>query len=301
MKLVISETVNDIPVVTEKENIIVISDFDTGAGAVPLSTVTGKGSLIVGTASATVDELVVGANGTSPIADNTETTGIRWGAPGGSFTASDAENRTLTGTLVLVDADAYVQYCDPGGASRDITLPAEGTGNHPFYIYNTADAAEVLTVKNAAATVIGVLNRGDAGLFVSSSATWTQDKQIVTKILRGSISNPQAVYAQAPQIVLIDSTESAITTTGIYVKLNDSTPGAELAGDMMFADDQFDGGFANPVVIGVCDTTSGVFAATTGFDDATIPSGKAVYFQMDASPHADIKRFTIKFMYTVDL
>lgn len=40
-----------------------------------------KGDLIVGTGSDTAARLAIGANGTGPVADSTQTTGIRWGAP----------------------------------------------------------------------------------------------------------------------------------------------------------------------------------------------------------------------------
>jgi len=93
MKLVISETVNDIPVVTEKENTILIADFDAGAGAVPLSTVTGKGSLIVATADGAVDELVVGTDGYVPVADSGEATGIKW-IPTSGLVSSDVSGWT---------------------------------------------------------------------------------------------------------------------------------------------------------------------------------------------------------------
>ena len=298
MKLVISETVNDIPVVTEKENTILIADFDAGAGAVPLTTVTGKGSLIVGTANATVDELVVGTNGQVPIADSGETAGIRWGSPAGSFVASDAENRTLSATLVLTDADAYVQYCDHGGANRDITLPAEGTGNHAFWIYNAADAAETLTIKNDATTVIATLTQGQSALLVSSDTTWTAlSTESKTKTWGGTISNPQAVYAQRAQIPIMRA-PAAITITRIQIETNQTAQ--QLAGDLKFADDIKDGVFANATIIDVCDTTSGDFLATS-FDDATVPSGKEIYFQMDASPNAAIKDFKLEISYTVDL
>ena len=66
-------------------------------------------------------------------------------------------NRTLSGNLVLLNSDAYVQYIDPGGSARDVTLPAEGTGNHAFWLYNSADAAETLTVKNDASATIATL------------------------------------------------------------------------------------------------------------------------------------------------
>lgn len=122
---------------------------------------------------------------------------------------------------------------------------------------------------------------------------------IDTKEVYKFVSNPQAVYDQRAQIVL-QRTSAAITITRIHIHGNDVTPTAELAGDLKFADDVATGGFANATVIDVCDTTSGVFTATSSFDDATVPSGKYIYFQMDASPHADWTDFYIEYYYTVD-
>jgi hypothetical protein len=94
--------------------------------------------------------------------------------------------------------------------------------------------------------------------------------------------------------------DAALTITRIHIHGSDTTPTSELAGDLKFADDINTGGFANAVVIDVCDTTNGVVTITTGFDDATVPSGKYIYFQMDASPHADWKDFYIEVFYTYD-
>ena len=121
----------------------------------------------------------------------------------------------------------------------------------------------------------------------------------LTKKLRGFVSNPQAVYGQRAQIVLMRA-DAALTITRIHIHCSDLSPTAELAGDLKFADDVNVGGFANPVIIDVCDTTNGVVTITSGFDDATVPSGKYIYFQMDASPHADIKDFYIEVFYTYD-
>jgi len=55
-----------------KNNTTLISDL------VPKSTLTAKGSILTASASATPTELLVGPNGTSPIADSAEVTGIRW-------------------------------------------------------------------------------------------------------------------------------------------------------------------------------------------------------------------------------
>jgi len=137
---------------------------------------------------------------------------------------------------------------------------------------------------------------------VSGLVTLTSVKTLFgidTKTWEGSMSNPQAMYAQRAQVV-IGLTTAAITITSIKVRINDSTPTAELAGDLKFADDQFTGSFANATVIDICDTISGAFTATSSFDDATVPSGKFVYFQFDASPHVDIVDVFIQILYTVD-
>ena len=122
---------------------------------------------------------------------------------------------------------------------------------------------------------------------------------VATYRKQGFVSNPQAVYAQRAQIVIMRA-DAALTITRIHIHCSDTSPSTELAGDLKFADDINVGGFANATVIDVCDTTNGVVTITSGFDDATVPSGKYIYFQMDASPHADIKDFYIEVFYTYD-
>jgi hypothetical protein len=121
---------------------------------------------------------------------------------------------------------------------------------------------------------------------------------VVHKV-RGPVSNPQAIYAQRAQLEVMRA-EAAITITRIHIHGNDSTPTAEMALDLKFADDLFTGSFANATVIDICDTTSGAFTATSAFDDATVPSGKYIYLQFDSSPHADWKGFYFEMYYTVD-
>jgi len=93
---------------------------------------------------------------------------------------------------------------------------------------------------------------------------------------------------------------AALTITRIHIACYDYSPTAEFAGDLKFADDINNGGFANATIIDVVDTTNGVTTIVAGFDDATVPSGKYVYLQMDASPHADIKDLYIEVYYTLD-
>jgi hypothetical protein len=62
------------------------------------------------------------------------------------FDVGAAVASTLTGDRVLVEADYPFLALDPGGAGRNIDLPAVARGL--FYIIkNTADAAEVLTIR----------------------------------------------------------------------------------------------------------------------------------------------------------
>lgn len=84
------------------------------------------------------------------------------------------DTETLADDKVLVDADAAIQFLDPGGAAREVELPAEGNDNHPFLIVNTADAAEALTVKDDSGGTIGTVARDEAKLFVSNGSVWRQ-------------------------------------------------------------------------------------------------------------------------------
>lgn len=114
-----------------------------------------------------------------------------------------------------------------------------------------------------------------------------------------TVTSPQLVYASRPQIPLFQA-PVALHITRIHIHGNDATPTTELAGDLKKANDLFDGSFASAVVIDVCDTTSGVKTITTGFDDAAVAAGQYVYFQMDASPHADWKDILFHIRWTPD-
>lgn len=61
---------------------------------------------------------------------------------------------TLTGTT-LIPADApHILALDPGGAARTVKLPASPRKGDWFYLINTADAAEVITVQDSAGNAL---------------------------------------------------------------------------------------------------------------------------------------------------
>jgi hypothetical protein len=88
--------------------------------------ITAKGDLIVGTGSATFDNLTVGANGTTLVADSTTSTGLKWATPSSgtfpklSFVAPTA-NFTTTSTS-FVDATGYTITFTPASATNTIEV-----------------------------------------------------------------------------------------------------------------------------------------------------------------------------------
>ena len=77
--------------------------------------------------------------------------------------------QTLTGAVTLTDQSSQFLLLDPGGATRVVTLPAAENGLF-FYIVNTADAAEDLTVSDG--STVATLNQNDAAWFVSDGTDW---------------------------------------------------------------------------------------------------------------------------------
>jgi len=123
--------------------------------------------------------------------------------------------------------------------------------------------------------------------------------RFVDRLFNYPVFDPQTLYAARPQVFFF-LTPWAITITSIWISGNNAAPTTELFGDLKFADDMVTGSFANATVIDVCDTTAGYFTTASGFDDATVPLGKFIYFEMDASPHVDWKEFFIQVTYTID-
>jgi hypothetical protein len=82
---------------------------------------------------------------------------------------------TLSGALTLDDKSANHLILDPGGASRVVTLPASDAkfDGVAFTITNTADAGELLIVKNAAGVVVGLVHPQRAGTFGNEAGTWS--------------------------------------------------------------------------------------------------------------------------------
>lgn len=83
---------------------------------------------------------------------------------------------TLTGnrTITLAEIDTYNGFAfDPGGAGRNVTLPAEGSCKGVILmISNKADAAEILTVKNDGGDTILTPTQNEAALLWCDGSAW---------------------------------------------------------------------------------------------------------------------------------
>jgi hypothetical protein len=80
---------------------------------------------------------------------------------------------TLTGTKTLNVGSPRGQKLDPGGAGRDVDLPAEeSSAGEWFEITNGADAAEALTVKNDAGSTIVSLAQNEKTTVRCDGSDW---------------------------------------------------------------------------------------------------------------------------------
>lgn len=85
-----------------------------------------------------------------------------------------APNKTLAAAYTITDGEEDVIVLDPGGAHRDVTLPASSASNtgRIWFIINTADAAENLVIKNAAAATIITVNQNEMAMVININGTF---------------------------------------------------------------------------------------------------------------------------------
>jgi len=80
--------------------------------------------------------------------------------------------QSLSGTLTLKVHDRRVQFLDPNGANRDVTLPPEADSVDSYFIFfNTADAHEKLVIKNDGGSTIITIWEDDLGGIVFCDGT----------------------------------------------------------------------------------------------------------------------------------
>jgi hypothetical protein len=118
---------------------------------------------------------------------------------------------TLAANKTLTDADFPFQVYTPT-ANRDVTLPAEDTDNHPFYIVNTS-ASYTLTVKNDGGSTIGKVPVSSGGIFASTGTDW----HIVNSSGQVTISDGKTVSmpATGTASTVIETVSGTTVNTGM--------------------------------------------------------------------------------------
>jgi len=91
----------------------------------------------------------------------------------GAFSLGSVNTETLAGNKTLTATDAPVQFLDPGGAARTVTLPAEASSTGLVYlIANRADLAEDLTVQDDGAATVVTISQNECGIIFCDGVTW---------------------------------------------------------------------------------------------------------------------------------
>lgn len=121
----------------------------------------------------------------------------------------------LSGAYTVTDFHPQRMALDPGGASRNVTLPTELEGRY-FEFKNTADAAENLVLKDPAGNTVATLGQSQATRVEVVDGVWTQTF---------------SVYASSPGSaaydVVAESTPAAgVTVDGLRIKDAAVTPAA---------------------------------------------------------------------------
>lgn len=82
---------------------------------------------------------------------------------------------TAAGAVTLTHEHPDILAIDPGGASRNVTMPPETESSgfgRVMYIANIADAAEDLVLKDDGATTICTISQSEIGIAWQVNGTW---------------------------------------------------------------------------------------------------------------------------------
>jgi len=87
--------------------------------------------------------------------------------------ALQSNTEALSANKTISTGDPQIQFLDPDGSGRDVTLPAEASNDGRIYIVvNTADGDEDLTIKDDGANTISTVGQDEAGIFICDGTSW---------------------------------------------------------------------------------------------------------------------------------
>ena len=86
----------------------------------------------------------------------------------------EVQTETLAANKTLTELSPSLLMLDPGGAGRDITLPAEADSTGlVFFISNEADNPEILTIKDDGGTTIVTPTENEACIIWCNGTSWS--------------------------------------------------------------------------------------------------------------------------------
>ena len=143
--------------------------MQTGADASAASSAKGAAELAASSASVSANAASLGAE--TSTAKAVEASASAAMASTKAALLGSAAVVVAAGPIALAAESAVYQLINPNGAARDVTLPnlTAADAGRPFVVKNTGTAGNAITLKNAAAAVIGPLIANG----YSSAVVWT--------------------------------------------------------------------------------------------------------------------------------
>ena len=103
---------------------------------------------------------------------------------------------TLSDDKTLTDSSDAFQVLDPGDSNRDVNLPDEGGNNPVFWILNSGDGGETISVKRSATYGVEVANNKLARIVPNQSDDWWYDITTVAVLAQIGYSHYASVTIQ---------------------------------------------------------------------------------------------------------
>ncbi len=198
--------------------------------------------------------------------------------------AGTGANNDITGFVVKMETETNNTLEEVSEIRTNLTDATATTTDATMEFYTAVGSSltKSITLTGADVAVAGALTLGS-------------DIVGEPKHFRFNLFDPLAVQTLDTQVCIVPLTSAALTITNIKITLD--AAGNEVAGDLKYADTFI--GLANPVVINICDTSSGVLN-DSAMGTAAVPATKCVYFQFDSAPHTDITQMIWDITYDYD-
>ncbi len=193
-----------------------------------------------------------------------------------------------------------------GAASASSTITATGSFIIGSADLNEADMEKLDGITNGTAAANKALVLGASGEIGTITTATMTNASITTATITNNIKNepkhmvfniinPLATQTEDNEICLWPVTPAALTVTKIVVTLNSAAN--EVAGDLKYADTFI--GLANPVVINVFDTSSGILSDDS-ITSGAVAAGKAIYIAFDSAPDTAITQMCVDITWDFD-